>query len=284
MKSGFWQTVKAAFNARPFGMFVPPNWLGLSAVAMLGFRQPGFWVLGAGLELAYLAILVSNSRFQRAVQAVGLSQDLDAGQAKIDAALAELPDPERKRFRDLERQCQAVLSQQSSGGAMELLEQEGGLGRLLWVYLRLLLTRRTIEKAMNELLESELRQNPGSAKAGKGDRGCEILDGRIRDLQRKIDDRAVSEELKRSLTGQAEILQQRLANRKDGLGKLEFLEAELTRIEEQVKLIKEQSSLASDSGAVWKLCRCVDISGTPKPPFWLCVGSSLKRRISHGSW
>jgi hypothetical protein len=251
MKAGFWRTVKAAFNARPFGMYVPPNWIGLAAVAMLGFREPGFWVLGAGLELGYLALLVSNARFQRTVHADMLSVALDAGQAKIDGALAELADTDRKRYRDLERQCQAILSQQTSGGAMELLEQEGGLGRLLWVYLRLLQTRRTIERSMNELLETELRSAAPAAKAAKGvDRGLELLEGRIRDLQRRTADAALAEELKRSLAGQTEILQQRLANRKDGLGKLEFLEAELTRIEEQLKLIKEQASVASDSGAV----------------------------------
>ena len=32
MKQGLWTYVKAAFNARPIGMFVPPNWIGLAGV------------------------------------------------------------------------------------------------------------------------------------------------------------------------------------------------------------------------------------------------------------
>ena len=37
MTLGFGDYVKAAFNARPIGMFVAPNWIGLAAFALLGF-------------------------------------------------------------------------------------------------------------------------------------------------------------------------------------------------------------------------------------------------------
>jgi len=66
-KSGFLDYVRAAFNARPFGMFVAPNWIGLGAFGLLGLMNPGFWVLGAGLELGYLLTLSTNPRFQRAI-------------------------------------------------------------------------------------------------------------------------------------------------------------------------------------------------------------------------
>ena len=35
-------------------LVVAPNWIGLGAFALLGAINPGFWVLGAGLELGYL--------------------------------------------------------------------------------------------------------------------------------------------------------------------------------------------------------------------------------------
>jgi hypothetical protein len=50
-------------------MFVAPNWIGVGAFALLGFLNPGLWVVGAGLELAYLLTLASNKRFQRTVDA-----------------------------------------------------------------------------------------------------------------------------------------------------------------------------------------------------------------------
>ena len=40
MKPGFWDHVRAAFNARPIGMFVPPNWVGLAAFGFLGLLNP----------------------------------------------------------------------------------------------------------------------------------------------------------------------------------------------------------------------------------------------------
>jgi len=40
----------AAFNARPFGMPIPPNWFAVAAFALLGaFVNPGLWLVGAGL-------------------------------------------------------------------------------------------------------------------------------------------------------------------------------------------------------------------------------------------
>ena len=39
-KPGFLNYVVAAFNARPFGMFVAPNWVGLAAMGLLGIANP----------------------------------------------------------------------------------------------------------------------------------------------------------------------------------------------------------------------------------------------------
>jgi len=48
MKLGLMDYVRAAFNARPIGMWIPPNWIGLGVFGFLGVLNPGFWVLGAG--------------------------------------------------------------------------------------------------------------------------------------------------------------------------------------------------------------------------------------------
>ena len=68
-KVGLWGYIKAAFNARPIGMFVPPNWIGIVAIALVGLLNPGFWAIGAGLELAYLYVVSTNKRFQRFIDA-----------------------------------------------------------------------------------------------------------------------------------------------------------------------------------------------------------------------
>ena len=47
--SGRRSYLAAAFNARPFGMPMPPNWFGVAAFGLLGaLVDPGFWLIGAG--------------------------------------------------------------------------------------------------------------------------------------------------------------------------------------------------------------------------------------------
>ena len=89
-KPGFFYYVAAAFNARPFGMFVAPNWVGVAAAGLLGVLNPGFWVVGAGLELGYLFLLSTNSRFQRTVAAAHLSAEpSEEDRSVLDAIAAE---------------------------------------------------------------------------------------------------------------------------------------------------------------------------------------------------
>ena len=89
MKPSLWDYLREAFNARPIGMFFPPNWamLGGFGLAAGYFRMPEFLVLGAGVELGYLLLLGTNTRFQRFVagklgaagHAGGRSQVAEAG-------------------------------------------------------------------------------------------------------------------------------------------------------------------------------------------------------------
>lgn len=227
---GFFGYVRAAFNARPLGMFVPPNWIGVAAFGLLGVANPGFWVLGAGLELGYLALLATNRRFQRTVDAVGTSGAEREWQQKIAALLAGLSDPDRRRYEALAARCRAILDQQVHGGEVPdgLRAQGDGLGRLLWMYLRLLVARHAIERVVLE------------ARRG------EPLDERLRDLEGQLARQDVGDDLRRSLNSQLEILQQRLAQQTEAKEKLAFLDAELIRIQEQVVLIGEQAALSTD--------------------------------------
>jgi hypothetical protein len=227
---GFFDYVLAAFNARPIGMFVPPNWIGLGAFALLGVANPGFWVLGAGLELGYLAFLSTNQRFQRTVDAMGSSDSEREWRSKIEALVARLGDRERRRYQVLATRCQTVVEQLAAGGFVShgLREQNEGMGRLLWMYLRLLSARQTIQHVLDE--------------ASRGDG----LERRLSALDADLAAAGISDDLRRSLASQADIIRQRLTQQTEARGKLAFLDAELTRIEEQVELIREQAALSTD--------------------------------------
>ena len=238
MKLSFWDYIRSAFNARPIGMFVPPNWIGLGAFAFLGVLNPGFWLLGAGLELAYLYILSTNPRFQNVVNGSQLLEARRQWQWKLHSLTASLTPPDQDRFRNLESRCQSILAQQqSSDPSVQLETQSEGLGRLLWMYLRLLLMRQSIYKILRDAA-SPLRQ------------GGELLDDRKHRLEELLKDPSITEELRRSYAGQIEILQQRLQGQKEARDKLAFLDAELMRIEQQVELIREQAVISTDPAAV----------------------------------
>jgi len=234
MKPSLRDYLRAAFSARPIGMFVPPNWVGLAAFGLLGLLNPGFWIIGCGIELAYLGILASNERFQRNVAAVQQWESRRQWQQRMEDLVQQLGTDAQRRYRALEARCSSILEQQQRAAVVPSgLEAQGeGLGRLLWLYLRLLLTRQAIDRIVRE-------------STGSVDEGGQ-LEERIHRLETRLAEGTVSDELRRSLTGQIEILKQRLQKRSEAHDKLAFLDAEMMRLQEQVELIREQAILTTD--------------------------------------
>lgn len=228
---GFLKYLTRAFNARPFGMVVPPNWVGLAAVGLLGLVNPGFWVLGAGLELGYLLVVSTNERFRRTVAAEQRSGVHGEWDQRISKALAQLGEPERRRYQAMAERCRSILTLQSTGGEVPhgLEAQQEGLGRLAWMYLRLLVARHTIENVLGE---------PSGDPSN--------LNRSLASLERRVKDEELSDEIRRSLEGQIDILRQRIDRRGDADRQLTFIDAELGRIEQQVELIREQAALSTD--------------------------------------
>lgn len=231
-RPGFLDYVTAAFNARPIGMFVAPNWVGLTAFGLLGMANPGFWVLGAGLELGYLLTLATNRRFQQTVDARPITAARQEWNDRIQRVLSRLTPEDRRVYDELSERCRSILELQLQGTTDSppgLETQADGLGRLSWTFLRLLLARRTIGTVLG------------------GARNDLELQRKIAALERQQQQLGLSEELARSIGGQLEILRQRLTQRSEGDRKLVFIEAELERIQQQVELIREQAAVSSDS-------------------------------------
>jgi hypothetical protein len=229
-KPGFMHYVSAAFNARPFGMFVAPNWIGLAAFGMLGALNPGFWVLGAGLELGYLLTLATNQRFQRAIASQPLSASRAEWNDRIERLTRRLLPDDRERYEALAERCRTIIDLQTHGGAETphgIESQADSLGRLSWTFLRLLVARSAIATVVG------------------ADDGA-VLEARMKVLERDAADESVASDLRRSLGGQAEILAQRIEQRNEARRKQAFIDAELSRIEEQVELIREQAALSTD--------------------------------------
>ncbi|MEN6309647.1 MAG: hypothetical protein ABFD91_18010 [Anaerohalosphaeraceae bacterium] len=230
MQAGFKEYICEAFNARPFGLWIPPNWIGLGLFGMLGFVDSGFWILGLGLELGYLFYLATNPRFQNVVKGrIAYKERLEQYQ-KLNEMIQKLDAQEQQKYRELESRCRSLLMQVSTTeSAIAAGAQAEGLRRLLWIFLKLLLTRQAIIKTLKEA-------------AGREEKS---LDQRIGQIEERIKSQAINEDLRKSLTGQVEILRQRQEKHKEAKDKLLFLDAELMRIQEQVELLREQSVLST---------------------------------------
>lgn len=219
--------IKAAFNARPFGMPVPPNWLGLAAFALLGLLNPGFWLLGAGLEAAYLLTLSHLPRFRAIVDGTFLGEKRQRADKENVAILAKLAPDRRHRFEKLKTRCEHILEQQNLDSAVRQI-QSAGLSRLLAIYRRLLVTQEAMQKL---LLDNES--------------DSESLGEALEEIQKSLTAENLAPELRRSLESQLDIVTRRREALTEGEDRLQFTESELTRIEQQVALIRDEVRLSA---------------------------------------
>jgi hypothetical protein len=221
--------IAAAFNARPLGMPVPPNWFALAAFALLGFFvNPGFWLIGAGLEGLYLWALARNPRFQSTVDASNGQSDWHARYGTLYGLLDE---DSCNRQDIIEHRAREIVDLLSRTGATET--QKSDVRQMAWLHLKLLAARASIQQVI------------GSAERER--RNLEDQERRVID---RLGDATVSEELKRSLEQQLEVLRSRRSAHADAERRRELVDAELERLRQQVSLVHEQALLATDEHSV----------------------------------
>ena len=225
MKTGLASYLGAAFSARPWGMLLPPNWIAVGAFALLGFLNPGFWLFGLGLELAYLLVLSHHPRFRAVVDGRILHDHHHAGEQEIQTRLKTLTPERRERFQALRKKCGQILERQAAEARGI---QGGGLSRLLGLHLRLLLTQAAMEKMLGE-------EDADSAEIGE----------KVSELRARLTRGGLDADLERSLSGQVEILEKRREALTEGESRLRFAESELERIEHQVALVRDEIELSS---------------------------------------
>jgi hypothetical protein len=216
---------------------------GVAAAAMTPIAGVVMPLVAAG-ELAYLTGLVSVPRFRAAidakVHAAGKSSTGPSGPAappvSLVAMLAGLPADARARFERLHARCGQMRSIAAGvrgaagdqpGGAEEI--RTPGLDRLLWLFLRLLLSKAALDrflKAMNEQEISEqlagLRKTLAAAQAGGDERIVKSLQDSIASGELRLDNYSrakknadfVSIELDR-LEGKIQALAEMAVNRQD---------------------------------------------------------------------
>jgi hypothetical protein len=216
----------AAFNARPFGMPVPPNWFVLAAFGLLGvIVNPGFWLIGAGIEGLYLWAVSRNPRFRATVDAEG--KPGASWDSRYQSLVAYLDTEARDLQAGIELQATEIIDLLSRTGATD--SQIGDVRQMAWLHLKLLAARasflQVLQSARRERGNLEEQQERIEARLKRGD---------------------ADDNLRRSLEQQLEVIRSRQAAHVDAERRRELVEAELERLRQQVSLVREQALLATD--------------------------------------
>ncbi len=235
----FWELVREAFDRRPVlpGLgAVPWNKVLLVIAGILGFGNPGFWLIGIAGELAYLYLTASSPRFQALVRAKRLEAQRRTAEEQVERWLAELSPEAKRRFEAVRKSCveiQSVYETLRPGGLSVVDEQRWqGLDQLMWVYLRLAVSLELLERQTERLDPVRLQQE-------------------IRKLREELDATPeTSEALRRSRQSLIELKERRLTNLGRAAEARQVFSSELQRIEQQIELLREEAAIARNAEAL----------------------------------
>jgi uncharacterized small protein (DUF1192 family) len=235
-----WRYLKAAFLVGvpvPGLGRLPLNAMGAFAMAVLGFIEPSVWLAAFGVEVAVVGSLAFNRRFQNVVDARALPQAIQAEAAKRSALVAALPPDLKARLVALHTTSARVLDicHKLTAEPDIIAGTEASLDKLEWIYLKLLIARDHLANDLGAESESSLSQ-------------------RIAALQKEIDadtaDASQKPTLQRSQQATLNILRQRLDNLHNRDHMLKENESDLSRIEAQVALMRENAAIEGKPSAV----------------------------------
>ncbi len=217
----------AAFNAKPLGMPIPPNWFGLTAFGLLGaLINPGLWLIGAGLEGLYLWWLSKNERFRATVDAASGFTD---STSRYENLLARLDSSAQSAQYEIEQEAADIvqLLQRSDAHGSQISD----VRQMAWLHLKLLAARAAFAEVVDV-----------------ADRERKKLDEQERRCRERLAAPDTDEELRRSLEQQIEVIQSRLAAHADAKRRMELVDAELSRLRQQISLVREQALLVTQEG------------------------------------
>jgi hypothetical protein len=207
--------------------------LGGAAAAVITFPAALLPLVAAG-ELTYLTGLISVPRFRAAIDA---KVHASGGKAMAPAAptpslmqtLKSLPDEGRRRFERLHARCveMRAIAAGVRGAAGEPRSpgediRTPGLDRLLWLFLRLLLSKHALDRFLQTMSERDITAQ------------LQQLRGSLETAQKANDERIV-----RSLQDSIAMAELRLDNYGRARKNAEFVSIELDRIEAKIQALAE---------------------------------------------
>jgi hypothetical protein len=232
----FWAFVKAAFwkpvRTRVLGA-MPLTQMLLAACGIAGFFNPGFWLLGLAAIVAIVGGRSSSARFQKLIEAERIAARAEGAEEKMQKAYERLEPASQSRYRVLVMQCREILGLGGGFDESKVTDfRAGNLNQLLWLFLRLLASRESIQDILARVDRRQLEAGVESVRARLA--GAADKEGA----------------LARSLKATLEIQEKRLVNLDTATNNLAVIDAELERIEQQVRLVREESAVSGSPEAL----------------------------------
>jgi hypothetical protein len=229
---GLWDYLKEAFLFRWNLLFFLG---GLAGAAIAPLPDVTFPLVVAG-ELAYMAALTSLPRFRAAIDAkvhalTGTPPAATTATPSLVAMLAGLPGDARQRFERLHARCVEMrtlalgvrgASGREAGSAEEI--RTPGLDRLLWLFLRLLMSKHALDRFLTTMSSEEIKTR------------LEQVRKDLAAAQQAGDERIV-----RSLQDSIAMSELRLDNFERAQKNAQFVSIELDRIEGKIQALAEMA-------------------------------------------
>ncbi len=215
--------------------------LGGCAAAALSPWPDAIVPLILAAEVAYLGGLISRARFRDAIDAQVYQQAQQnrtqalAGGESLAEIVNSLPQESRTRFNDLRSRCLEMKAIARGVGGQRTSSTEDlstpALDRLLWIFLRLLVSQQGLERFLGSTSDAQIR-------------------GRLEEASAKLASFAQEERFKRSLQDSVAAQELRLENYKKAGENAEFVRLELDRIEAKIQALAESSVNRQDPDAL----------------------------------
>jgi hypothetical protein len=242
---GFRRYMRAAFT-QPWNLLLFFGAIGLSVVSGTADTLAPF-IMAA--ELTYITGLSAMPRFRTAIDAK-IAKEERAGEGAISAdaqgtlqrMIASLPNTALRRFLSLRQRCYEMRD--IAAGIRGQMHTEPGtlsadamrsssLDRLLYLFLKLLVSQAGLERFLNTTSDRELELRLADVQS------------RLADAQSRNDERIV-----RSLQDSVADATLRLDNYRKSMKDAEFVNVELDRIETKIRALVEMAVSRQDADAL----------------------------------
>jgi hypothetical protein len=204
---------------------------GVATASLLSPWPDASIALVVAAELIYLTQLVSSTRFRQAIDSVVYHEKKQAaavtGNRTVQDLVSGLSNPSKARFESLRARCieMRTIAHGVRGSTGDQAGEElstSALDRLLWVFLRLLVSQESLHRFLERTNVSEIQARLGELRT-----------------QLEAQQHSNDERIARSLADSVAAQETRLENYEKAQKNAEFVRFELDRIEAKIQALTE---------------------------------------------